>query len=88
MSCQIYPLWFRSMGVSLSTGFNWALNIVVSYTFLLLIQVWDFGTFYFYAGWSALAFVWFFIVMPETKGKSLEEMEQLFSKPLWRLGRV
>jgi len=87
VNSEIYPLWFRSVGVSLSTGFNWALNIMVSYTFLLLVQVMDFGTYYFYAGWSALAIVWFFIVLPETKGKSLEEMEQLFSKPLWRMGR-
>merc|ERR1712013_727348 len=87
VNSEIYPLWFRSVGVSLSTGFNWALNIMVSYTFLLLVRVMDFGTYYFYAGWSALAIVWFFIVLPETKGKSLEEMEQLFSKPLWRMGR-
>ena len=35
---QIYPLWFRSQGVSLSTSFNWALNLTVSETFLYLIQ--------------------------------------------------
>merc|ERR1719450_731724 len=87
VNSEIYPLWFRSVGVSLSTGFNWALNIMVSYTFLLLVQAMDFGTYYFCAGWSALAIFWFFIVLPETKGKSLEEMDQLFSKPLWRMGR-
>ena len=37
-SVQIYPLWFRSQGVSLSTSFNWALNLIVSETFLYLIQ--------------------------------------------------
>jgi hypothetical protein len=71
----------------MSTGFNWGLNIMVSYTFLILVQAFDFGTYYFYAGWSFLAIIWFYIVLPETKGKSLEEMEKLFSKPLWRLGR-
>jgi hypothetical protein len=55
----------------------------VSYTFLYLVQGLDFGTYYFYAAWSVLAFFWFFFTLPETKGKSLEEMEQLFSKPLW-----
>ena len=36
---QIYPLWFRAHGVAISTSFNWALNLVVSFTFLYLLQV-------------------------------------------------
>ena len=36
---QIYPLWFRSTGVSISTGFNWSLNLIVTFTFPYLQQV-------------------------------------------------
>jgi len=32
--------------------------------------------------------VWFTLVMPESKGKTLEEMNSSFGLPLWRLGRV
>eukprot|EP00092_Neocalanus_flemingeri_P039647 GFUD01043179.1.p1 GENE.GFUD01043179.1~~GFUD01043179.1.p1 ORF type:complete len:609 (+),score=148.19 GFUD01043179.1:53-1879(+) len=87
VNSEIYPLWFRSAGVSLSTGFNWALNIFVSYTFLYLVQAIDYGSYYIYAGFSFIAAIWFFFTLPETKGRTLEEMEQLFSKPVWRLGR-
>jgi len=87
MNAEIYPLWFRSQGVSISTGFNWALNLVVSFTFLYLVQGIGFGTWYLYAGFSLLAIIFFTFTLPETKGKTLEEMEELFSKPLWKLGR-
>jgi len=36
---EIYPLWFRSTGVSMSTGFNWSLNLIVTFTFPYLQQV-------------------------------------------------
>ena len=36
---QIYPLWFRTSGVSISTGFNWSLNLIVTFTFPYLQQV-------------------------------------------------
>ena len=68
---QIYPLWFRSQGVSISTGFNWALNLIVSFTFLYLIQGIGFGTWYLYAGCSAGAIVFFTFTLPETKVTSL-----------------
>jgi len=87
MNAEIYPLWFRSQGVSISTGFNWALNLIVSFTFLFLIQGIGFGTWYLYAGCSFVAICFFFFTLPETKGKTLEEMDQLFSRPLWKLGR-
>lgn len=84
---EIYPLWYRSTGVSMSTGFNWALNILVSFTFTYLLQALSFGTYYLYGGFSVLAVIWFYIVLPESKGRTLEEMENAFTKPLWRLGR-
>ena len=80
---QIYPLWFRSQGVSLSTSFNWALNLTVSETFLYLIQVlrWNnfglynnlqtfffrYGTWYLYAGCSFVTIIFFSFTLPETK---------------------
>ena len=33
---KIYPLWFRSTGISLATLMNWTANIVVSFTYLPL----------------------------------------------------
>jgi len=88
VNAEIYPLWFRSQGVSLSTSFNWALNLTVSETFLYLIQVLRYGTWYLYAGCSFVAIIFFSFTLPETKGKSLEDMDALFSNSFWRLGKA
>ena len=87
-SLQIYPLWFRSQGVSISTSFNWALNLTVSETFLYLLQTLKFGTWYLYSFCSFVAIIFFSLSLPETKGKSLEEMDALFSRPFWKLGKA
>merc|ERR1712117_90252 len=88
VNAEIYPLWFRSQGVSISTSFNWALNLTVSETFLYLVQVLRYGTWYLYAGFSFIAICFFSLTLPETKGKSLEDMDALFSNPFWRLGKA
>ena len=39
------------------------------------------GAFYLYTGIAILGFLTFFWILPETRGKSLEEVEQLFAEP-------
>ena len=78
---EIFPLRARSRASSLSTLFNWLLVFVVTKTFESLIEsLTPQGTYWFYAGWCFVGFVFVFILMPETKGKTLEEIELLFDK--------
>jgi len=87
VNSEIYPLWCRSAAISIATFTNWIANIAVSQTFLTIDSELHQWTFMLYAGLTALGTLIFFIILPETKGKSLEEMEQIFSKPLYKLGR-
>ncbi|KAL1441121.1 hypothetical protein MTO96_008862 [Rhipicephalus appendiculatus] len=84
INSEIYPLWARSTCFSLATSFNWAFNLLVSMTFLTLTDaITKYGTFWLYAGLSLLGWFFFFLFLPETKGKSLEEVSDLFAHPWW-----
>lgn len=84
INSEIYPLWARSTCFSLATSFNWAFNLLVSMTFLTLTEaITKYGTFWLYAGLSLLGWFFFFLFLPETKGKCLEEVSDLFAHPWW-----
>ncbi|HVZ87850.1 MAG TPA: sugar porter family MFS transporter [Polyangia bacterium] len=73
---EIYPLRIRGRAMSVATVVNWAANLLVASSFLtlthLLGKAW---TFWSYAAVSVGAWVFAFFLVPETKGRSLEEIE-------------
>ena len=86
MIAEIYPLKVRGVGASLATCVNWASNLLVTATFLKLVQwLGASGTFSVYMIFSILSIVFIHYLVPETKGISLEEIEEnLFSGKRWR----
>jgi SP family galactose:H+ symporter-like MFS transporter len=73
---EIFPLATRGVGTSAATFANWGSNLVVALTFLLLID--SFGppaTFFLYALMTVGAFVFTYALVPETRGKTLEQIE-------------
>lgn len=80
-SSEIFPLKLRAQGASIGVAVNRATNATVSMTFLSLINAITIGgAFFMFAGMSVLAWIFFFFFLPETKGRSLEEMEQVFTR--------
>jgi SP family galactose:H+ symporter-like MFS transporter len=76
MISEIYPLMVRSTAMSIATVANWGVNLAVAITFLTLIN--KLGrpeTFWIYAAVGFAAWVFVNRLVPETKGKSLEEIE-------------
>jgi sugar porter (SP) family MFS transporter len=76
MSSEIFPNRFRGTGSSFAATSNWASNLLVSVTFLSLVgwigKPW---TFWIYALFGVIAFVFCWFLVPETKGKRLEQIE-------------
>jgi SP family galactose:H+ symporter-like MFS transporter len=73
---EIYPLKVRGLAMSVATVANWGTNLLVALTFLTLIHAAGVAlTFWLFAltGIGAWIFIWFLV--PETKGKSLEQIE-------------
>jgi sugar porter (SP) family MFS transporter len=76
MIAEIFPLKVRSPAMSVSTVGNWSANFLVSSFFLSLTSaITKQGTFWLYAGFGVLALIYFATRVPETKDRSLEEIE-------------
>ncbi|XP_064606088.1 proton myo-inositol cotransporter-like [Liolophura sinensis] len=82
INSEIYPLWARSTGNAAATFTNWMFNLAVSMSFLSLTEgLTRYGTFWLYASLAFLGLVMLGWLLPETKGKSLEEVEGVFARP-------
>ena len=74
---EIFPIKGRGLLMSVATFVLWLANFVVSFTFpWLLAHLGGGWTFLLYAALSGLAFLFIWRAVPETKGKSLEELEK------------
>lgn len=77
MISEVFPLKVRGRGSSLSTCVNWGSNGLVAYTFpLLLVHIGTSLTFFIYFVVSLISLVFVYFVVPETKGISLEKIEE------------
>lgn len=84
INSEIYPSWARSFCQSSATSVNWLSNLFTSMTFLSLTRlITKQGVFYFYGSISLIGLLFYSIVLPETKGKTLEELETLFASEEW-----
>ena len=77
---EIFPVRVRNLGMSVATLSNWFFNLIVALTFLSIVDlIGATGTFWLYAT-VGLATLWFiYRYIPETKGKTLEEIEGHFA---------
>ena len=79
---EIYPLAVRGAAMSAATVANWAMNLVVAVTFLTLFHVVGrSSTFWIYGAITVCAWIFIYKLVPETKGKTLEQIEAY-----WRSG--
>jgi sugar porter (SP) family MFS transporter len=81
-SAEIFPLSHREVGMSWAVATNLFYAAVLSITFpRLLASFGAVGAFGFYAGLNALAFCMIFLFVPETKQRTLEELDYVFAVP-------
>jgi MFS family permease len=73
---ELYPLSIRGRAMSVVTAANWFFNYLISLVFLDLVSLLGIkGVFQMYAVIALLALIFICVYLPETKGKSLEEIE-------------
>jgi hypothetical protein len=81
-SAEAYPLYIRDIGMSFATATTWGFNFLLSITWFALEKAFTSqGAFAYYAGWNVFGFFATLLFVPETKGKTLEELDQVFAVP-------
>ncbi|WP_213807104.1 sugar porter family MFS transporter [Granulicella sp. dw_53] len=76
---EVFPNAVRGRAVSLATGSLWSATLLVTVTFLSLTKRFGVsGAFLIYAALSVLSLLFVWKMVPETRGKSLEEIQQLW----------
>ncbi len=75
---EIFPNSMRSRGVAIVASTNWMFNFIIGLTTRDMIKSMKYGTYIFFAFFSGAGgvFVWYFA--PETKNKTLEELDVFF----------
>ncbi|NXM69651.1 GTR10 protein, partial [Serilophus lunatus] len=78
---EIYPAGIRGRAFAFCNSFNWAANLLISLSFLDLIDTIGFSwMFLLYGLVGVMAVIFIYLFVPETKGQSLEEIDQQFSR--------
>ncbi|KAG5567631.1 hypothetical protein RHGRI_002986 [Rhododendron griersonianum] len=72
---EIFPINIKGVAGGLATLVNWFIAWLVSYTYNYLMSWSSYGTFILYGAINALAIVFIVKVVPETKGRTLEEIQ-------------
>ncbi len=78
---EIFPLKIRGKAVGMALFANWFANYLIALTFLpLLTKLGMSLTFFMYALITLIACIFVYFCIPETKGKSLEEIELMVNQ--------
>ncbi|XP_076088552.1 solute carrier family 2, facilitated glucose transporter member 10-like isoform X1 [Mytilus galloprovincialis] len=78
---EIFPSAIRGRAIALTTTLNWGTNLVISAVFLDMINGFGVsGTFFFFSSVCVVSVIFIFTTIPETKGKSLEQISEEMNK--------
>lgn len=75
---EIFPLRIRAKATGIATFANWSWNAVVAKFSPVLFERIDFYTYAIFGGFGILMGIFSLIFVPETMGKRLEDMDELF----------
>lgn len=83
---EIFPSKIRAKAVSLATSSNWFWNMVLAFAVPPLLWNISYKMYYIFGAFNAAAFVHMTLLAPETKGYTLEEMDEVFDSglPAWK----
>ncbi|KAL3474103.1 general substrate transporter [Aspergillus californicus] len=87
---EIYPAKVRAKAVSLATASNWTWNCLLALFVPPLLWSINWKMYLIFAAFNTVAAIHMFLTAPETKGLTLEEMDEVFDAgiPAWRKNKI
>ncbi|KAK2881781.1 hypothetical protein FQN49_000448 [Arthroderma sp. PD_2] len=75
---EIFHLSIRSKAISITTSTTWMCNFIIGLVTPDMLEKIGWGTYIFFAAFCLIAFIFTYLFVPETRGKTLEEMDIVF----------
>ncbi|KAJ5609476.1 hypothetical protein N7528_010043 [Penicillium herquei] len=75
---EVFPLSMRAKGVSVGGSSNWLNNFAVAISTSPFIEKTTYGAFIFFGIITTIGAIYVWLLVPETRGRTLEEMDELF----------
>lgn len=80
INSEIFPLWCRGVCFSVTVGFAWMSNVIMTFSFLPVMDaITQAGAFAMFALLTTFGLIILYIILPETRGIPLEEIEKVFT---------
>ncbi|KAH8815973.1 putative MFS quinate transporter [Xylogone sp. PMI_703] len=76
---EIFPLSIRAKGAAFGASSNWVNNFAIAFFVPPMFNAWAWGTYIFFAVFLFVGIFWVWFFLPETKNKTLEEMDRVFN---------
>ena len=81
MLSEMYPLSVRGPAMAIGSTACWIFTVTVTFTFPPLVgAIGAANTFFLFTGVCGLSLIWQYYYVPETRGKSLEEIETMLKE--------
>ncbi|KAH3671777.1 hypothetical protein WICMUC_004568 [Wickerhamomyces mucosus] len=75
---ELYPIQIKAKAMALSQSFNWGANFFIAFCTPIITEKIHYKYGFVFSGCCFISFWFVLIMVPETKGISLEEIEELF----------
>jgi MFS family permease len=79
---EIFPVECRALGNAITTFTNWTVNLIFAQFSPQALSKIEFKYFYVFLVFNLFAFASYWFFFPETKGRTLEQMDELFGDQL------
>lgn len=88
---EIFPMRVRAKAVSFSTATNWLFNFALAWAVPPGLSTIAYKTYFIFGAFNFAAFIHIFFCFPETAGRTLEEIEDVFAQghmfTAWKVDR-